>query len=68
MKEFNKHEFFCKKCIIHDTFFVGGGSWTVDNCPKCKGTECIMHMNLSSMQKIKARKKFDIMWKEKWNI
>lgn len=68
MREFNKHEFFCKKCIIHDTFFKGYGSWIADNCPKCGGTECTMYMNLSSIQKIKARKKFDIMWKIKWNL
>ena len=61
MKGFNKFERFCPKCIIHDTFFEGGGSWISDSCPKCGGTECIMYQNLTLVQKFKARKKFDIM-------
>lgn len=68
MKAFNKHEFFCKKCIIHDTFFVGGASWAPDGCPECGGTECKMYMNLSFLQKAKAREKFDKMWKKKFNL
>ena len=64
MRKFDKNEFFCKKCMIHDTFFVGGGSWAPECCPKCKGTDCTAYRNLSFMQRIKAKKLFDEMWQE----
>ena len=60
----NKDELFCPKCLMHDTFFVGGGSWTPDNCPKCKGTDCIMYGNLTTIEKIKADYLFYKMWKK----
>jgi hypothetical protein len=68
MKKFNKNELFCKKCFTHDTFFIGGGATAPDSCPGCGGTTCIPYMNLSFLQKSKTRDKFDIMWKEKWNL
>ena len=68
MKKFNKDELFCKKCVVHDAFFKGGGSYISDNCPECGGIECIMYENLSFLQKSKARDKFDRMWKIKWDI
>ena len=64
----NADELFCSECLIHDTFFVGGGSWSSDGCPKCKGTDCIRYENLTTTEKIKANHLFDIMWKEKWNL
>lgn len=64
----NKDELFCLKCLIHDTFFVGGGSWAPNCCPKCRGTDCIRYENLTPIQKIKAKKLFNIMWKKKWNL
>ncbi len=56
---------FCTKCLIHDTFFKGGGSWIPDRCPKCGGTECRMWQSLSFFEKKSARKLFDKMWEEK---
>ena len=66
MRKFHKDEMFCSKCLIHDTFFIGGGSWAPSTCPKCDGIDCILYKNLTLMQKFKARKKFDIMWNTKW--
>ena len=57
MKRFNKDELFCIKCLIHDTFFVGGGSWVSNNCPKCGGTDCILYEDLTWVQKIKVLKR-----------
>jgi len=57
MKKFNKDELFCSKCLIHDAFFKGGGSWASNGCPKCGGTDCTMYQNLAFIQKIKVRKK-----------
>lgn len=68
MSKFNKDELFCSKCLIHDTFFKGGGSWASSSCPECGGTACTLYQSLTFVQKVKARKKFDIMWKIKWNI
>ncbi len=59
---------YCKKCLIADSFFIGGGSWSSDYCPKCGGTECVWFENLPFYKKIIARKRFNKMWKEKWNL
>ena len=58
---FHKQEFFCKNCLIHDTFFENGGSWFSDNCPECKDTECIMYKDLTFFQKYRAKKNFNKM-------
>jgi len=68
MKKFNKDELFCRKCSVHDTFFEGGGATSPNSCPECGGTDCIMYENLSSLHRSKARDKFDIMWKKKFNL
>lgn len=62
----NKNELFCSKCLIHDTFFIGGGSWSPSNCPKCKGTDCIIYENLSFIKKLKTNHLFDKMWLKKY--
>ena len=53
---FKNDELFCSKCLIHDHFFQGGGSWSSDNCPKCGNTDCIMFKDLSIKNKISARR------------
>lgn len=58
----NKDELFCSKCLIHDTFFVGGGSWPIYDCSKCKGIDCI-YKNLTIIEKIKANSLFNKMGK-----
>ncbi len=64
MRKFDKNELFCKKCVIHDTFFVGGGSWSTDVCPKCGGYGVSLYKKLSFTQRVKAKKLFDRMWQE----
>jgi len=56
----------CKKCLIDDGFFVGGGSWAADGCPKCGGTDCVWYEHIGPLQKLKAQKINDKMWSEKW--
>lgn len=55
----------CKKCLIDDGFFRGGGSWAPDCCPKCGGTECIIYERLSIIKKSKARSINDKLWDER---
>ena len=64
----HKDSLFCSKCLIHDHFFVGGGSWSSDCCPKCRGIDCVMYKNLSIVNKIKAKKLFKMMWNRKHKI
>ena len=61
-----KGRLLCKKCLIDDGFFIGGGSWAADNCPKCGGTECVWYENLGPLQKLRAQQIYDKMWGEKW--
>ena len=68
MKTFNKNESFCPNCLIHDYFFIGGGSWSPDACPKCKSIEGISYRHLTIEEKQIAGEKFDKMWKEKWGV
>ena len=55
----------CKKCLVDDGFFSGGGSWAPDSCPKCGGTECVMYENLPPRKQKKARKLKAKMWQER---
>lgn len=64
MRKFNKDELFCKNCLTHDTFFVGGGATASNRCPECGGTGCILYGNLSFLQRSKVRDKFNIMWEK----
>lgn len=64
----NNDELFCPKCLIHDCFFVGGGSWSPDNCPDCGETVCITFENLSPINQVLAEKRFKRMWKKEYNI
>lgn len=64
MTKFNKNEMFCAKCLTHETFFIGGGSWSPDFCPTCKDNDIIFYRKLTIEQKHIAKKKFDKMWKE----
>ena len=69
MTTFDKNEFFCAECLIHDSFFKGGGSWSPDSCPKCKRADNVVPFKkLTIEQKATAIRKFDKMWKEKWNM
>lgn len=69
MRNFDKNAMFCPKCLIHDTFFKGGGSWSPDVCPVCKNYDVVLYKNLTFEQQIIAKKKFDIMWKkERMNL
>lgn len=54
MKKINKDELFCIKCLIPDRFFREGGSWSIDICPKCGGTACIMYQDLSLFRKFRV--------------
>lgn len=63
-----KGRLLCKKCLIDDGFFVGGGATAADGCPECGGTACVWYENLNFLQKSKAKKIYDRMWKEKWLI
>ena len=56
----------CKKCLIDDGFFVGGGATAADGCPKCGGTECVWYEHLNLLKQQKAQKINDKMWSEKW--
>ena len=66
--KFHKDEMFCSKCLIHDTFFTGGGGWSPSSCPECGGTDCTLYKNLTFIQKSKVKEKFDVMWGVKWKI
>jgi hypothetical protein len=68
MANFTKDELFCKKCLIHDHFFVGGGSWSSDLCSECGGFDCVSYKNLTIEEKYIAREKFDKMWKKQWRL
>lgn len=59
-------EFVCKKCLVHDYFFVGGGSWAPDACPKCGGTECVLYEELSPLKKAKVQRLFRKHWNKKF--
>ena len=61
-----KGRLLCKKCLIDDHFFRGGGSWAPDSCPKCGGTDCVMWEDLSFIKQMKALSLKNKMWKEKW--
>jgi len=61
-----KNRLLCKKCLIDDGFFVGGGSWSPNNCPKCGGTDCVWYDSLGFFKKLKAQKINDKLWSEKW--
>ncbi len=63
----NDDNLFCPRCLIHDHFFTGGGSWAPDSCPNCGGTACTMFKNLSAYNQKLAKKRFKRMWKEKHN-
>jgi len=64
MKEFDKNEEFCPHCLIHESFYVGGGSWSPDRCPNHKKDEFILWKQMSFFQKRKAVKLFNQMWKK----
>lgn len=66
--DFNNNEMFCRKCLIHDTFFNGGGSWIIDTCPNCSGFATILWSDLSITEKIKAKRIFQTMWTKKWKL
>jgi len=68
MRKFDKGELFCKKCGIHDTFFEGYGGRAADRCPECGGSECILYEHMSFLQKSKARDKFAVMWRKKFDL
>ena len=59
---------FCKKCLIADYFFRGGGSWAPDVCPECGGYECVTYGSLGPLAKYRAQKLFDKMWEEQWGV
>ncbi len=42
MSEFGDNTMFCKRCLLHDTFWSGGNSWGIDYCPNCKEKEGII--------------------------
>jgi hypothetical protein len=48
----------CKKCLVHEMFFTGGGSWSPDFCPNCYGEDYVMFKDLSWWKKRKANKLF----------
>lgn len=57
--------FFCTKCLIHDTYFRGGGSWAADLCPECGGYACRAWKSLSDPEKEIAGALFDKMRKNR---
>lgn len=57
---------FCKKCYLHDYWFVGGGSWAPDGCPICGGTACVEFKDIPNKEKNKAIDEHLRRWKEKY--
>lgn len=69
MKKLKSHELFCAVCFIHDSFFINDGNYLSTECPNCGCVgRCIRYEDLTIMQKIKAKKLFKVMWKEKFNV
>ena len=62
-----KDTFFCSKCLISDYYFIGGGSWVPEYCPKCRGIEVTIYSNLNIWKKIKAKRLFKKMKKKENN-
>lgn len=56
MIKFHKNDMFCKICLIHDSNFINGGSWGIDNCPKCGGIETILYKNLNFLQRYRVKR------------
>ena len=65
-KRFNKNSEFCPHCLTNEYFYVGGGSWTPDRCPNHKDDDFILWKQMNILQKRKAAKIFNDMWKKKW--
>lgn len=68
MSKFYKNDMFCVKCLLHDHFFRGGGSWAPDSCPICGGTETILWRNMGFLRHLKAKKLFDKWWNKEQGL
>lgn len=66
MEKVGDTELFCSKCGLSDHYWIGGGSWAIDHCPRCESQECTAWSNMSIGQKIWARES-NKRWKEKQN-
>jgi hypothetical protein len=66
MASLSDNDLLCKKCLIDDSFFVGGGSWSPNGCPKCGGTDCVLYKDLNPLKKAKAQKLFKKYWNKKY--
>lgn len=58
----------CKRCLIEEHWFRGGGSWSPDLCPKCKQDDLVTFGNLSEKDKLKADKLYKDMWYKKHKV
>jgi len=54
----------CAHCLIEEYFFTGGGSWSPDFCPQCRGEDYVMFKDLSLRDKIRANRLFNQMWRK----
>ena len=50
-------DIFCSNCLRHERFFTGGHSWTPDLCP-CGCEDTVVWYKMTTIQKIKAKKKY----------
>jgi len=70
MNDFSDTTMFCKKCLLHDTFWSGGNSWGIDHCPNCEQKhgiifhETVMWEDMSISQRAEAKKLFEKWWRK----
>jgi rRNA maturation endonuclease Nob1 len=63
MNHIHRFELFCKECYACELFFDFGKKV----CPECGCEELVTIGKLSFVQRELAIKKYDDMWKAKWN-
>jgi len=61
---YNNETIVCSKCLIHETFFMGGSKWAPTYCPKCGGVDYTIYNNLSFIKKMRAKHLFKKMWRQ----
>jgi len=67
---FGENAEFCSKCLTHDKWWTGGGSWAPDRCPRHNEDDgdAILWKNMSILQKRAAAKLFAKMWKDAYGV
>ena len=54
----------CQECLITENFYIGGGSWSPDCCPKCGNVGDVCFRDLPIHQKKMAEKIHKNMWQK----